>query len=157
YITGDPPGEPDFRTGFDVVRAGLSDRLMAKGTAPDPWAIFRAHSALYERVRYPSRSYPETAWEHGIVQEYGRLALDLGYAFYLGGRLDEAERMYRTAIRVAPDYPLPYKNLGVLLLDRGSDPSEVVALWETYLDLNPADPQALAMRRRLDAIRGGSP
>ena len=73
------------------------------------------------------------------------------------GRLSEAMAMYRTVIRLVPDFAPTYKRLGLMLLRQGTDVSEVPALWEEYLRLNPIDPDAPAMRQQVEALRGGRP
>jgi hypothetical protein len=153
YVAGDPPDEKDFRSAFDVQRAGFSDRLVPKGTGPDRNAILREKLDLFKSLRYPSRTFPETTWEAGIARDYGRLAFDVGYVLTVDARPAEADSLYRTAIRLVPDYPLPYKNLGLVLLRLGGDTSEVATLWEQYLRLNPADPEAPAMRQQLERLR----
>jgi tetratricopeptide (TPR) repeat protein len=152
YIIGNPPNEPNFRAAYDVLRSGLSDRLMPKGTAPDPYALLRENLDRFTEFNPPTKVYPTISWESGIAQEYVRLILDVGHLLYNARRLDEAETLYRLLIEVSPTTPLTYKNLGVVLLERDGPSLEVAELWETYLRMQPNDHQAPAMRQRVDAI-----
>jgi regulator of sirC expression with transglutaminase-like and TPR domain len=119
----------------------------------------RAHPSAFAAYRYPNRSYPASSWEKVLAKSYGGVASDLGYALQSSGRkadLPLAERMLRTGIRLAPDLPANYKDLGVLLADNGGDPREVVSLFTRFLQLRPNDPQAGAIRAEI-AKYGGTP
>jgi tetratricopeptide (TPR) repeat protein len=60
--------------------------------------------------------------------------------------------MYRTATREAPTLASAYKNLGLILRDNGGDPDEIVAAWRKFLELEPDDPQADAIRAELNRL-----
>jgi tetratricopeptide (TPR) repeat protein len=153
-----PLQERDFGSGFDFLRAGFASKITPKTpVVADPFAILRQKLDLFAGLRYPSRSYRETSFEYAIAHDYGRLAFDVANALREAGRANEAIATYKTAIRLAPDYPLSYKNLGLLLLVQGGSPSETADLWEEYLRLNPSEPQAAEMRRQVDRIRGRAP
>lgn len=141
--------ETHWTDGFDEEYLGLVHRLVPKGTASDPYAALRA-SYRQVQLQFPDRTYPTTTWENLIGLAYSNAAFDVGFALQGEGppEFDQvAEQMYRTAIRLDPERAVAYKNLGLLLADRGGDPKEIIALWERYLSLHPSDPQ-------LDAIRG---
>ena len=149
-------GEPlaaDFGTDFDAVRAGFAARLLPRGLGADRFGILRQKLGLFERLHYPSRSYPDTTFESIVAHDYGRTAFDVANLVREAGRPSEAVRLYRTAIRLAPAYPFSYKNLGLLLLQQGTEPDETAALWEMYLEFNPDDPDGPAMRRQIELIR----
>jgi tetratricopeptide (TPR) repeat protein len=150
--------EKDFAAGFDTVRAGFARRLLPKGQGRDPYELLRRRAALFSAFRFPDREYPSTSWESVIARSYGNVAFDLGYALHAGGRptdLARVIRLYRTAIRLAPDLASAYKNLGVALRDSGADPDEVVAAWSRFLELSPNDPQADAIRAELNRLKSG--
>jgi Tfp pilus assembly protein PilF len=83
------------------------------------------------------------------------VALDLAYVFQTDRRTADAVEMYRTAIRLAPEQALAYKNLGFLLLELGAEPAEVVELLEKYLSFEPDDPDTALIRQRLESLLGG--
>lgn len=144
------PAEKEFWERFDLARAGLVERVLPKGEATDRYALLRQKADVFSGMRYPSRNFPPTSYEHRMAHDYGGLAFDMGYV--LQNDADKA-RMYRTAIRLAPDLPLAYKNLGVILLRNGRHNGEVARLWEQYLALSPTEPSAAAIRRQIDSLR----
>jgi predicted TPR repeat methyltransferase len=93
-----------------------------------------------------------------MAANYGSAAFDLALARHRPGAQADAPEiadLYRTAIRLAPQLASAYKNLGLLLLDNGGPRDEIVAAWRTYLALEPADPQADAIRTELGRLEGG--
>jgi len=65
------------------------------------------------------------------------------------GRLEEAERCFRQAIRFRPDLPDGHAELGELLL-AGGRAAEAVQALETAVDLSPGN---VGWRRRLAEAR----
>jgi len=144
------PTEPEFWSRFDLVRAGLVERVLPKGLGKDRYALLREKAEAFSHLRYPARSFPIASYEYRMAHDYGALAFDMGYVV---AKDDEKEAMYRTAIRLAPDLPLAYKNLGVVLLRGKRRDTEVSDLWEHYLAMNPRDPGVAVMRREIDSLR----
>ncbi len=138
------------------VHYGLVDRLARKGTVPDPYAVTRANASLFEQLRYPTKRYPATSWESVIARDYGEAALSVAFALAGGdaAKVPEAEKMYRTAILLAPTEAVAYKNLGLLLYQHGGDASEIASLWNRYLELDPAGPDAGRIRAALARLKG---
>jgi hypothetical protein len=149
YVGGKP--EKRFGAPYLQLREGLVWRLVPKGSAPDPYAAIRDDPRPYERLHYPTHSYPASSWESAIVSAYGQAAFDVGFALDDGSAttLAAAERLYRRAIRLDPQQTSAYKDLGLLLYHHGGDPTEIVTLWKKYLGLVPKDPQAPAIRGAL--------
>jgi 4-amino-4-deoxy-L-arabinose transferase-like glycosyltransferase len=151
--------EKKFGKGFDREWAGFAQRLLPLGTAPNQYADLRARAQRFAALRYPTRKYRASSWEETIAQDYGRLAINLGYA--LQTEHDPkvaplAERMLRTAIRLMPDDKSAapaYKNLGLLLFDENADPKQIVGLWNHFLRLDPSDPQAPAIRTQIAKLQ----
>ena len=66
---------------------------------------------------------------------------NLGALAYRLGRIDEAERSYREALRLNPNYGEAHRNLGLVLLSR-RDFAAAAAEFSTALQLNPASTEA---------------
>jgi hypothetical protein len=64
---------------------------------------------------------------------------NLGTVLLQQGRIDEAIRFYREAIRQRPDYYKPYANLGAAWARKGRS-DKAVGLYQKALELNPRDP-----------------
>ena len=148
--------EPKFGRPFDQVIEGLSIRLEPKGSAPDEYAVLAKHPALYASFHFPPKAYPKSSWEgHAIAANYAYEAFDVAYAIEAGGTAAEVplgEKLYATAIRLDPGLAQAYKDYGLMLSDHGGDPNQIIPLWQTYLRLNPHDPQAPAIRRVLNRL-----
>ena len=84
-----------------------------------------------------------------IVRSYGALAFDIAYVLDNGVRAAEAIPYYRLAIALAPNSAPAYKNLGLVLFNRGATMTEIAPLWEQFLRLAPDDREAAAIRQRL--------
>ncbi len=157
YFVGAPDSKK-FGTPFDELNEGLAKRLLPKSTAPETAELLLRQAARFEKLRVPTRSYPGTSWEAAIADDYGSAAFGLAFALQGTGdksAVEPAERLYRTAIRLSPEIAASYKNLGLLLHDNGGDPKEIVEVWTRYLQLEPNDPQAPAIRSVLDSLAGG--
>jgi hypothetical protein len=147
--------EKNFAAGFDQVPTGFARRLVPKGQGSGKDAAVVREAPLIMSLRYPDRSYARTTWEAAIAEHYGSVAFDLAYALHKRGRKADvplATRMYRTATREAPTLASAYKNLGLILRDNGGDPDEIVAAWRKFLELEPDDPQADAIRAELNRL-----
>jgi tetratricopeptide (TPR) repeat protein len=131
------------------VRAGFAVRLLRKGSAPDLYAIVERNLDLFKAAHIPTRLYPETTFESALVESYGALAFDIAYVLDDGVREAQAIDYYRLAIKLAPKNAPAYKNLGLVLLNRGAGIADVGPLWEQFLRLAPNDEQAPAIRQRL--------
>ena len=148
YLLGQPK-EPGFFDRYDVVRAGFAGQLLPKGSAPDLYAVAEKKLDLLRTAHFPTRLYPETTFEASIVESYGALAFDIAHVLDDGVREAEAIAYYRVAIKLVPKSAPAYKNLGLVLFNRGAAMTEVAPLWEQFLRLAPDDPQAAAIRQRL--------
>jgi Tfp pilus assembly protein PilF len=72
------------------------------------------------------------------------------------GRLVEAERSFREALRVRPDYAPPVFNLAVMERNRGNWPA-AVAMLERALEAGHADPEDTILQWVLSAEQAGKP
>ena len=153
YVVGSQE-ETRFGRPFDALRAGLVRHLVPKGRAPNAYALLLGARSL-GRLHWPAATYPVRSWEAAIADDYALAASDAGYAqqrFGGASGVARAERMYRMAIRLDPSLASPYKNLGLLLHDNGGNPKEVARLWRRFLQLDPTDSQAAAIRSVLATL-----
>ncbi len=117
----------------------------------------RRDAAAFERLHFPTRSYPETSWEHRIGQVYASAALDLAYALDSGhaANFQLVQQLYRTTILLSPGLTTAYRNLGLSLYRHGGDPAEIVAVWSEYLTLDPNGPQAAQIAKVVTGLEAG--
>ena len=66
---------------------------------------------------------------------------------------DLVERLYRSAILNAPSFESSYKNLGLLLWNNDGSTSEIISLWEHYIQLVPNDPENEAIKSALETLK----
>jgi tetratricopeptide (TPR) repeat protein len=88
---------------------------------------WRDRISLYERI---AGDAPEAAMPH----------YNLGNVMREAGRIDDASREYRTALRLDPDHPAARCNLGVMLAENVGDPREALQHLRTCLALSPQAP-----------------
>ena len=69
---------------------------------------------------------------------------------FIQKRFDEAIRHFREALRITPDNPQIYSNLGDALLKQGQT-AEAVRCYQEALRLNPDDPKIKAKLQALGA------
>lgn len=143
YHIGEMP--EDLSTAFDELRAGLVKEFAPPGTEPDEYRLLTEDPTLVETLDLPADDYPETSWEHLISGHYANAVFDLGFALHADGRTEGVADLYREAIRLG-EIPSAYKNLGVLLRATGGSPEEIVRVFERFLELEPNDRDAPAIR-----------
>jgi Flp pilus assembly protein TadD len=102
---------------------------------------------------------PEALWRWAVDMDpacalcHGNLGAAITNSPTGSARLEEAERHLRRALALRPDSPIPYFNLGNLLLVRRQY-TEAEAAFKTYNELSPASTLGLARLGLLDILRG---
>ena len=138
------------------LRAGLVRRLTFD-TSADEYGILLDNPSLVTSLLFPDAGYPDTTWEALIGRNYGNAAHALGFAFHEPEPTPNdslVEEMYLLSVTL--DGPAEvYKNLGLFYWERGGDPAEIIDLWETYLALDPDDPQTGDIRRAIAQLETG--
>ncbi len=136
-------------------RAGLVRRLTTNFEL-DEYALLVADRTRASDLNFPSGPYPEESWEAIITGVYASAAHSAGFAFHETEPTPNdafVEEMYNLSITLeGPEQA--YKNLGLFYLERDADPATVIDLWETYLSLDPDDPQVGAIRDAIEQLRG---
>jgi len=149
--------EKNFGKPFSKLDLGLVDEWVRKGSVSNPYEAIQADPQRFTSLHFPTGTYAPDSWERvAFGQDYGAAAFTIAFALDSAGRSDPQleEKMYRVAIELNPEQAAAYKNLGLLLYDRGGDPEEVISLWTTFLKLNPNDSQAGAIRTALEKLKG---
>ncbi len=102
----------------------------------DPWLLANLGLARL-RLGRPQAAVEalESAQEDPALARDPRLLNELGMAYRRLGRFDEAERTYRRAIELAPDYAPAWRNLGILLELYLQRPDEAIPPYRRYIEL----------------------
>jgi len=81
---------------------------------------------------------PETLWRHtiSVVAESKVVHNNLGSALFDRGKIGEAIKHFRQALRINPDYALAHYNLGSAMLERG-ELGEAIKHFRQTLRINP--------------------
>jgi Flp pilus assembly protein TadD len=123
----------------DAERSEYAEKLRALG--------YLSGSESRSVAALPPGDWPgrtEGAWNSlGLVQREA-------------GRLDDAERSFREALRVRPDYAPPVFNLAVMERNRGNWPAGVALLFRA-LEAGHADPEDTILQWVLSAEQAGKP
>ena len=154
YLAGPMP--EDLVEAVDEVRWGLVRKVMPQDTA-DLYEALIADPALAIDLNYPDRTYPDTTWERLITRQYGNTAHALGFALHEDQPTDDdalVEEMYQLSIDVGPPAEA-YKNYGLFLFQRNRDATQIVELWETYIELGPDDAQIPAIEQAVRDLKAG--
>ncbi len=113
--------------------------------------------SLVRDLTFPAPGYADTTWEALIARSYGTAAHSLGFAFREPEPTPNdtlVKEMYRLSVSLDGP-PEVYKNLGLFYWERDGDPAEIIDLWETYLALDPDDPQTSDIRRAIEQLEAG--
>lgn len=119
----------EAKGGLHVIRRPAAAPPVESSSADDLYA--KAFALEETDVEAAGAAYQATLQ---IDPEHAEARLNLGRLLHLSGRLDEAERMYRSA---AQSEPLLLFNLAVLLEDLNREPDAIVA----YREALALDPQ----------------
>jgi hypothetical protein len=146
----------DLTQSLDKVYVGLAYQFVKKGDGSDSYTLLRSESDRFTSLHFPEQVYPSTSWEAVIARHYGTLAFQLAFARQKPEAQPDAdfvEKMYRIAILNDPYGNSAYKNLGLVLWQNSGSPTEIIALWQKYLQLVPDDPDAEEMRSVMKTLQ----
>lgn len=90
-------------------------------------------------------AFTRATLEHGLTPE---ILSSLGSANLGLGRLGQAEKLLRRAVKEAPDWAEPHNNLGIVLLERGQT-AEAVQILKRAFALNNGESDAIRDNLRL--------
>ena len=151
--------------GGGALRAGLA--LRERGRVSRPVAAGVAAAAALTVVLLGLSTWtqthawrdPEALWRWAVDMDpacalcHGNLGAAITESPTGSARLEEAETHLRRALALRPDSPIPYFNLGNLLLVRRQY-TEAEAAFKTYNELSPASTLGLARLGLLAILRG---
>ncbi|MBN1191715.1 MAG: DUF2723 domain-containing protein [Dehalococcoidales bacterium] len=147
----------DLSGDYDVQYWGLARRFVSKGEETDSFALMRTEYPRFSGLSFPSEVYPAKYWESVIAEQYGQTAFIIALARSQHEPQPDAadvERLYRIAILQNPINPGAYKNLGILLWRNGGSHSEIIELWEKYLQMVPDDPNRAELEQVMSGLKG---
>ena len=141
--TGEPlfrrPGVPQAGRGEPTPVRGALVPLGSGLTSVAVVAVLGAASWMRVSV-YRSE---ETLWSDNVAKNPAAWAAqyNLGLALWQAGKLDDAIRHYRQALRLKPDYDEAHNNLGLALAAAGR-PDEAMAEYRETVRLRPGNAEA---------------
>ncbi|MBW2277190.1 MAG: tetratricopeptide repeat protein, partial [Deltaproteobacteria bacterium] len=111
---------------------------------------------LLKKKNYPAAlaRYREA---HDLDPANPEITNNLGYIYYLLGNYDEAERLYRWAIKLDPERFVAHLNLADLLVARAASPeqlTEASELMERARELKGNKPKLILRQARVATMRG---
>jgi Flp pilus assembly protein TadD len=142
------PGSPEIISNLNAMKKRLAvDTAIEKGKRYVQNKDFRAAAAQYRKA---------------LEMDPDNLnALNnLGAAYGMLGRSDEAIRLFRKVIELRPDSPQAYKNTGIMLFRTPGKRKESVFYFRRYLELAPGDPDGEKIKgliRKIEAMTGNGP
>jgi hypothetical protein len=145
----------DLSARYATIPWGLTRRFVPVAGAPSAADAARADAERLAGLHPPATALPDTTWEGVMAANYGSAAFEDAHARQVGGPQpdwQELADLYRQATRLAPTLWSADKNLGLLLLDNGGSPAEIVTVWRRYLAAVPDDPDAAAIRSQVERL-----
>jgi tetratricopeptide (TPR) repeat protein len=143
--------EESFRAKYRDEPHGLVRQIVPAGAVTDPIALLDANEALVAAMSREGRGseHPAETFEYEAAGHYAELFFQLGWLAEQAQRYERAAEHYRRAFALRADWRFA-RNLGVVLADRLGRPAEAADWLERSLQLNPATPDASAVRAKID-------
>lgn len=134
-----------IETAISEAKAGVA----LNPNKPSHWANLAYVYKNLVRTINGADIWAVAAYERAIVADpvNPSLRLDLGGVYYATGRFDEADKIFRQAIALKPDWPNAYYNRAWALFAK-KDYRQAVAELEKALSLTPRESQAFQKIKR---------
>jgi Flp pilus assembly protein TadD len=140
----------------DAGAAGAMNRVL--GDAMKKIAAARNAEArkLLEKKNFPL-ALARFREAHDLDPQNPEITGNLGYIYFLLGNHEEAERLYRLALKLDPERFVTHLNLADLLVSRGTDPerfAEAARLLVRARELKGNKAQVILRQARVAVLRG---
>jgi len=144
--------EDSYKKAFRPLRMGLVQWMIPKTQVYPLTEVEENANRLFSsfKKRGWQRDYPPTSFERVIKSYYARPFAALGDQCYQAGELRKAETYYQRALEIDPNHVSALKGLGVLSLNKLGRPEEAANLFSRYLELNPDDEEAEALKQIIE-------
>jgi len=105
---------------------------------------------------FPVRLEEMAVLQHAqsLLPEDAKIAYYLGNLYYDKKRYDEAIANWELAVKFAPDFSMPWRNLGIAYYNVRHEPAQAIACYETAFKVNSQDGRVLAELDQLRARTG---
>ncbi len=136
---------PDV-TAFPTVLYALGYFAHRQGREADAHALYRQASAQPTDYCFPARLEEMVILQHAqsLFPADPIIAYYLGDLYYDKHRPEEAIAQWEIAVKGAPGFSIPWRNLGIANYNVRRDPSKAIACYETAFAANPQDGRVLA-------------
>ncbi|MDQ7822810.1 MAG: DUF2723 domain-containing protein [Candidatus Eremiobacteraeota bacterium] len=141
--------EQSYEKEYRELPSGLSITMAPREEPPAMDALIRENEALMERFQQNLKgpAYPEHSFERQVLQAYGCPYFHIAFLYEQAQDYAKAREFYEKAIQMAPLYEPPYKNLGLLCLNKQNDREKAKECFRQYLRLKPEDPEREAIMK----------
>ncbi len=79
------------------------------------------------------------------------LAYNIAEILFVGGKTDESITYYNLAIKIKPDWPNSYKQIGYAYLNKG-DIKKAIEMFQKFLKLDPDSPEAPGLKEVIKSL-----
>jgi len=79
------------------------------------------------------------------------LAYNVAEILFVGGKTDDSIKYYNLAIKIKPDWPKSYKQIGYAYLNKG-DMKKAIEMFKKFLKLDPDSPEASGIKEVIKSL-----
>jgi Flp pilus assembly protein TadD len=134
----------------DWEEAGTHFRRAVELTVNDPEALTELGRFLAEQPGKIGEALTILERAEGAAPYDGQVRVALGWAYFISGRYDVAERYLSSATEVVPDLAEAQERLGDFYIERGR-PATASGAWKKALSLSTRPEDKVRLRAKLDA------
>lgn len=131
---------------FPTVLYALGYFAHAQGNDDEARALYQRASAQPTDYCFPARLEEMLILEHAqsLFPDDPIVAYYLGNLYFDKKRPEEAIAQWETAVKGAPGFSIPWRNLGIAHYNVRRDPEKAIECYETAFKANPQDGRVLA-------------
>jgi TPR repeat protein len=150
---GMPSGLPEGHPPIDMASIIKRFQEEAEQNPKDPEIPLKLANLLYDQGQY-SQAIEWYQKSLAINPKDVNARTDLGTAYYYIGQTGKALEEYKQSLAIDPDHKPTLLNLIVVNLERTHDVAAARRAWDRLHSLDPANPDLLSLKQKLDAARG---